>query len=86
MESLFSRRGSTNLHLHYSFPPFSVGEIGKQGMPNRREIGHGNLARAGVLGTQPNCGRSDEFVVPAVCRLGKLHGTQLVLGSMVLHK
>ena len=30
--------------LHYNFPPFSVGEIGRLGSPGRREIGHGRLA------------------------------------------
>lgn len=30
--------------LHYNFPPFSTGEIGRMGMPGRREIGHGALA------------------------------------------
>ena len=30
--------------LHYNFPPFSVGEVGKLGSTGRREIGHGNLA------------------------------------------
>ena len=30
--------------LHYNFPPFSVGEVGRLGT-GRREIGHGNLAR-----------------------------------------
>jgi polyribonucleotide nucleotidyltransferase len=30
--------------LHYNFPPFSVGEIGRLGSPGRREIGHGKLA------------------------------------------
>lgn len=29
---------------HYSFPPYSVGETGRLGSPNRREIGHGALA------------------------------------------
>lgn len=29
---------------HYSFPPYSVGETGRIGSPNRREIGHGALA------------------------------------------
>lgn len=53
MESLWGRRSNSNLlHLHYSFPPFCVAEIGKQGMPNRREVGHGNLARAGIAGMQ----------------------------------
>ncbi len=30
--------------LHYNFPPFSVGEVGKMTGVGRREIGHGNLA------------------------------------------
>ncbi|MGE3150245.1 MAG: polyribonucleotide nucleotidyltransferase [Pseudorhodoplanes sp.] len=30
--------------LHYNFPPFSVGEVGRMGGPRRREIGHGKLA------------------------------------------
>jgi polyribonucleotide nucleotidyltransferase len=30
--------------LHYNFPPFSVGEVGRVGAPGRREVGHGKLA------------------------------------------
>ncbi|MGB5530473.1 MAG: polyribonucleotide nucleotidyltransferase [Ignavibacteriaceae bacterium] len=30
--------------LHYNFPPFSVGEVGRMSGVGRREIGHGNLA------------------------------------------
>ena len=30
--------------LHYNFPPYSVGEVGRIGSPGRREIGHGKLA------------------------------------------
>jgi polyribonucleotide nucleotidyltransferase len=30
--------------LHYNFPPFSVGEVGRIGFTGRREIGHGKLA------------------------------------------
>ncbi|SEG30185.1 polyribonucleotide nucleotidyltransferase [Jhaorihella thermophila] len=30
--------------LHYNFPPYSVGEVGRVGPPGRREIGHGKLA------------------------------------------
>ncbi|MGJ0511387.1 polyribonucleotide nucleotidyltransferase [Methylocystis sp.] len=30
--------------LHYNFPPYSVGETGRMGSPDRREIGHGKLA------------------------------------------
>jgi len=30
--------------LHYNFPPYSVGEVGRMTGPGRREIGHGKLA------------------------------------------
>ena len=33
-----------NFMLHYNFPPYSVGEVGRVGPPGRREIGHGKLA------------------------------------------
>ena len=33
-----------NFMLHYNFPPFSVGEVGRFTGPGRREIGHGALA------------------------------------------
>ncbi len=33
-----------NFLLHYNFPPYSVGEVGRVGSPGRREIGHGKLA------------------------------------------
>lgn len=36
--------GLARFYLQYSFPPFSVGEVGRLGSPGRREIGHGKLA------------------------------------------
>jgi len=33
-----------NFMLHYNFPPYSVGEVGRAGSTSRREIGHGKLA------------------------------------------
>jgi polyribonucleotide nucleotidyltransferase len=44
--------------LHYNFPPFCVGETGRVGSPKRREIGHGRLAKRGVLAVMP---RPDSF-------------------------
>jgi polyribonucleotide nucleotidyltransferase len=44
--------------LHYNFPPFCVGELGRVGSPKRREIGHGRLAKRGVLAAMPGL---DEF-------------------------
>ena len=40
--------------LHYNFPPYSVGEAGRVGFTNRREIGHGRLARRGLTAVLPN--------------------------------
>ncbi|MCB1857163.1 MAG: polyribonucleotide nucleotidyltransferase, partial [Gammaproteobacteria bacterium] len=39
--------------LHYNFPPFCVNETGRVGSPKRREIGHGRLAKRGVLACMP---------------------------------
>ncbi|MDA7615303.1 polyribonucleotide nucleotidyltransferase, partial [Akkermansiaceae bacterium] len=39
---------SKNFFLHYNFPPFSVGETGRFGGMNRREIGHGALAERSI--------------------------------------
>ena len=44
--------------LHYNFPPYSVGEAGRVGFTNRREIGHGRLARRGLAAVLPN---NEEF-------------------------
>ncbi|HRH43881.1 MAG TPA: polyribonucleotide nucleotidyltransferase [Pyrinomonadaceae bacterium] len=40
--------------LHYNFPPFSVGEVGRIGFTSRREIGHGNLARRALEAVLPS--------------------------------
>ncbi|HXG37457.1 MAG TPA: polyribonucleotide nucleotidyltransferase [Bacteroidota bacterium] len=40
--------------LHYNFPPFSVGEVGRLGGPGRREIGHGNLAERALKNLIPD--------------------------------
>ncbi len=44
--------------LHYNFPPFSVGEVGRMGSPGRREIGHGKLAWRAIRPMLPG---ADEF-------------------------
>lgn len=45
----------TNRYMHhYIFPPFSVGETGRIGSPNRREIGHGALAERALLAVLPS--------------------------------
>ena len=40
--------------LHYNFPPYCVGEAGRMLGPKRREIGHGRLAKRGVMAVMPD--------------------------------
>ncbi|KYG60367.1 polyribonucleotide nucleotidyltransferase [Bdellovibrio bacteriovorus] len=40
--------------LHYNFPPYSVGEVGRFGGQGRREIGHGNLAERALKAVLPD--------------------------------
>ena len=40
--------------FHYNFPPFCVGEAGFMSGPKRREIGHGRLAKRGLMAVVPN--------------------------------
>ncbi|WP_373486656.1 polyribonucleotide nucleotidyltransferase, partial [Blastomonas sp.] len=47
-----------NFMLHYNFPPYSVGEVGRFGGSNRREIGHGKLAWRALHPVLPT---KDEF-------------------------
>jgi polyribonucleotide nucleotidyltransferase len=42
-----------NFMLHYNFPPFSVGEVGRMTGPGRREVGHGALAERALVGMMP---------------------------------
>ncbi|WP_434777541.1 polyribonucleotide nucleotidyltransferase [Neisseria sp. Ec49-e6-T10] len=39
--------------LHYNFPPFSTGEVGRMAGPKRREIGHGRLAKRALIAVLP---------------------------------
>jgi polyribonucleotide nucleotidyltransferase len=43
-----------NFLLHYNFPPYSTGEVGRLGSPGRREIGHGKLAWRAVRPLLPS--------------------------------
>ena len=54
MEISYKRR----FMLHYNFPPYSTGEVGRLGGAGRREIGHGSLAEKAVRSIIPS---QDEF-------------------------
>ncbi len=45
--------GSKDFMLHYNFPKFSTGEVGRNRGPGRREIGHGHLAERAVKAVIP---------------------------------
>lgn len=61
-----SAEGEESKHYmhHYSMPPFSTGEAGRVGSPNRREIGHGALAERALFPVIPT-----ESVFPYTIRL-----------------
>ena len=46
--------GKRRFMLHYNFPPYSTGEVGRVGNPGRREIGHGALAEKAVRNLIPS--------------------------------
>lgn len=43
-----------NFMLHYNFPPYSVGEVGRSGFTSRREVGHGKLAWRAMKAVLPS--------------------------------
>ena len=52
VENMEGERKKRYMH-HYNFPPYSVGETGRIGMPGRREIGHGGLAEKALVPVLP---------------------------------
>ena len=60
--------------MHYNFPPFSVGEIGRIGSPKRREVGHGRLAKRGVHPVLPDMG-TYPYVIRVVSEITESNGS-----------
>lgn len=58
VEGLLPEETTKKFMLHYNFPAFSVGEIGRYTGPGRREIGHGNLAERSLKNLLP---KDEEF-------------------------
>ncbi|VFP88323.1 polyribonucleotide nucleotidyltransferase [Candidatus Erwinia haradaeae] len=63
-----------NFLFHYNFPPYSVGEIGAVGSPKRREVGHGRLAKRGILSVMPK-GDSFPYTVRVVSEITESNGS-----------
>ncbi|MBM3193023.1 MAG: polyribonucleotide nucleotidyltransferase [Chlamydiae bacterium] len=53
-EDLDTKDSLRKFYLQYSFPPFSVGEVGPLRSPGRREIGHGKLAEKSLQAVIPS--------------------------------
>lgn len=53
IDDLSSKLKYKSFILHYNFPPYSVGEVGKLGFVSRREIGHGALAEKSMQAVLP---------------------------------
>jgi len=60
--------------LHYNFPPYCVGETGRMMGPKRREIGHGKLAKRGMLGVMPDP-ESFPYVIRVVSEITESNGS-----------
>ncbi|HEX7045693.1 MAG TPA: polyribonucleotide nucleotidyltransferase [Burkholderiales bacterium] len=60
--------------LHYNFPPYSVGEIGRIGSPKRREIGHGRLAKRGIQAVLPDM-TTYPYVIRVVSEITESNGS-----------
>jgi len=54
VEPLNGEQYWSKYYLHYNFPPFSVGEVGRYSGTGRREIGHGKLAERAIRPTLPD--------------------------------
>ena len=73
IDALTGERKETFM-LHYNFPPYSVGEVGMVGSPKRREIGHGNLAKRGVLAVMPSMAEFS-YVIRVVSEITESNGS-----------
>ena len=60
--------------FHYNFPPFCVNETGRVGSPKRREIGHGRLAKRGVLAVMPDM-EEFPYVIRVVSEITESNGS-----------
>ena len=69
--------------LHYNFPPYSVGETGMMGSPKRREIGHGRLAKRGVLAVMPTI-EEFPYTVRVVSEITESNGSSSMASVVVL--
>ncbi len=73
MDDIYGR-GNKTFMLHYNFPPYSVGEVGRYGAPGRREIGHGNLAERSFNAVLP-CRADFPYTIRVVAEILESNGS-----------
>ena len=75
-----------NFYLHYNFPPYSVGEVGRIGATGRREVGHGMLAERSLSRVFPK--NNYPYAVRVVSEILESNGSSsmatICAGSMAL--
>ena len=69
--------GETHDHFlfNYNFPPYCVGETGRLNAPKRREIGHGKLAKRGVMAVMPDLDKEFPYIVRVVSEIMESNGS-----------
>ncbi|OWT56761.1 polyribonucleotide nucleotidyltransferase [Candidimonas nitroreducens] len=60
--------------LHYNMPPFATGETGRFGVPKRREIGHGRLAKRALISLLPEA-QDFQYTIRVVSEITESNGS-----------
>lgn len=75
VETLDAEISKERFLLHYNFPPYSVGEVGRLGVPGRREIGHGKLAWRSINPVLPKDPEKFPYTVRIVSEITESNGS-----------
>jgi polyribonucleotide nucleotidyltransferase len=67
--------GLRKFYLQYSFPPYSVGEVGRNGPPGRREVGHGKLAERAIQATLPKAADGFPYTIRLESNITESNGS-----------
>mgnify|MGYP003583022173 CR=1 FL=1 len=60
--------------MHYNMPPFATGEAGRFGVPKRREIGHGRLAKRSLIALLPEA-QDFQYTIRVVSEITESNGS-----------
>ena len=60
--------------FHYNMPPFATGETGRIGVPKRREVGHGRLAKRALVPLLPDAA-DFQYTIRVVSEITESNGS-----------